>query len=269
MLNSISFTSIYKPLKKNVLQSKLLKDCNFSNLVYTTKKDTFTKTVIKSDAEKYINSLREKIRPDNIIGEGTEAKVYALSDDYVIRVLKYQKQSSNQKFTSIPELFEGQNFGQAVMVSNDGAISINKLVTGKQMYPVERISSDTYLNSLRNYSELSDTCLERYVKDFSYLNKKGYKMDPNPENFLYDAKKDRIGFVDIAKLEDKIINYDEPFSHTAVMFPLVNGRQVFRQYMQMYPSERKEMFDLINKIEERILPYCEKYDIPKAKWDSK
>ena len=57
------------------------------------------------------------------------------------------------------------------------------------MYPVGNIDTKDYLQTLHKFSELSDNCLERFVKDFSYLDRQGYSMDPNPENFLYDSKK--------------------------------------------------------------------------------
>ena len=52
-----------------------------------------------------------------------------------------------------------------------------------------------------------------------------------------------------------------------ILYPLVNGKQVARQYTKMSLPERQEMFDLIDKTEKRILPLCNKYKIPKAKWN--
>ncbi len=263
-MNLDNITTIYRPLKTNLLKFNLSKGSGIAGLTYASKVDTFEKVPIINDL---VSILKNKMRHDNIIGEGLEARVYALNENYVIRELKYQKKDENQQFVDVPELFDGQNFGQPVLISVDKSVSINKFISGNPMYPVGDIDTNLYLQILHTYSELSDDCLERFVKDFTYLDKQGYKMDPNPENFLYDSKKDRIGFVDIAKKDEKNINYDEPISHTMVLYPLVNGRQVVRQYTKMLPFERQEMFDLIAKMEKRILPICDKYKIPKAKWD--
>lgn len=274
ILNSI-LNTIYQPLNVPLAKTDLQKGRNWAKLTTSPQVDTFEKSTIKDDAKKYIPILKDKIRPDNIIGEGSEARVYALNKNYVIRVLKHkietkgetQNENENQQFIKVPELFDGQNFGQPVLISNDKSISINKFISGKPMYPVGDIDTKDYLQTLHKFSELSDNCLERFVKDFSYLDGQGYSMDPNPENFLYDSKKDRIGFVDIAKKDEKQINYEEPLSHVMILYPLVNGRQVARQYTKMSLPERQEMFDLIDKTEKRILPLCNKYKIPKAKWN--
>ena len=42
---------------------------------------------------------------------------------------------------------------------------------------------------------------------------------------------------------------------------------MFQIYKKLSPVERKELFALIGKLEKRILPLCEKYGIPKAKWN--
>ncbi len=216
-----------------------------------------------------INSYScRKYNAKKFLGEGAEAKVYAINDKYVLRLL--HDANSDLEFLSIEDIFEGRNFGQAIAKDQNGN-TINKRVFGSSLY--DRYSTDPkiYLQNLREYVNLSDEALEAFVSDIAFINSKGYCIDHrNPENFLYDKKTGKIGIVDIS--EKTFVNSIfpeafEPYSHIWVLSPLLNGYSVIDIYKEFSISERQEFFELVEKLESRILPLCEKYGIPLAKWE--
>lgn len=224
--------------------------------------------------ERLLSQLDTKIKSTNFLGGGVEAEVYRLDNEYVLRMVGGTKSVGNRRFKPVQDIFEGRIFGQQVAVSEDGLVSINRFVPGNKLYKVndalhnENFNPESYLKTLKRYTELPTNTLENFVDDIAFLNKKGYRIDQsNPGNFLYNPKTGKIGIVDISKKGSSSLDLFEPYSHDWVLDPLVNGHDIFEIYKKMSPNQRKEMFELITKLENRILPLCEKHGIPQAKWN--
>ena len=224
-------------------------------------------TLSKSKWQDLVFDLDKKITKKNLLGSGSEADVYNINNDYVLRILGGENKIKNHKFVPVEDIFEGKNFGQAV-AKNDEGITINKKVNGTKIYNIRENNPKKYMEQLREYSELPDETLENFVSDIAFINSKGYRIDQsNPENFLYDRVNKSIGIIDLQKQDSSSLDLFEPYAHDWIVDPLINGHDIFEIYNKLEPHERKEMFELIGKIENRVLPLCEKYGIPKAKWN--
>ena len=211
------------------------------------------------------DNLDKKIKPENFLGGGFEADVYAIDENYVLRMYGGAK-SVDYPFTPVEDIFEGKNFGQAIARTKKG-VSINKRVSGEHLYKCNDTDPATYMKKLREYSELSDETLDAFVSDVAFINSKGWRIDQtNPENFLYDKKTGRIGILDICKKGRSSLDLYEPYGHDWILDPLLNGHDLFDVYQKLSSEERKEMFELVDKIEKRIVPLCKKYNVPISKW---
>ena len=217
-----------------------------------------------------IGELNSFIKPENLLGRGSEASVYKINDYYVLRILGRESNMKgiNLNFRPVTDVFEGRNFGQAVAISEN--CSINRLVRGTPLYKCKETDPVTYLKKLKEYSKLPDKTLEQFIEDVSFINKKGYIIDKgNPENFLYDRINKKIGIIDIHK--KGITNFDlfNPYGHDWIIEALCNGHNFFDCASKMNPAQRKEMLELITSLESRIIPLCKKYNIPIAKYNNK
>lgn len=214
----------------------------------------------------FFNGLDKKLTPENFLGSGGEASVYAIDENYVLR-MHGGKTTIDYPFSQVDDIFEGRNFGQAVAKTQKG-ISINKRVSGSSLYKTNDTNPTTYMQRLREYSELPDETLEAFVSDVAFINSKGWRIDQsNPENFLYDRKSGRIGIIDIEKKGSSSLDLYEPYGYDWILDPLVNGHDIFEIYQKLSVEERKELFELVGKIEKRIIPLCKKYDVPISKWN--
>ena len=203
------------------------------------------------------------ITPNNLLGQGMFAKVYAIDDDFVIRLIGTES-INNQKFNIVNnDYFEGKNFGQPVAISENKNITINKRVHGVPLYPginhlkPENISKESYLNLLKKYSDLSDNVYEQFMVDALFLFSKGYIIDyKSAKNFLYDEEKQLINIIDYKEN----IN-SESLNNLYFTSPLCYGNIVFNIYFVMSEDERKIMFDYIRYINNRIIKLCNKHNI--------
>ena len=222
-----------------------------------------------------VKDLESKINKRNFIGGGSEAKVYNIDDNYVLRLRCGEKSVKGQKFTQAEDIFEGRNYGQAVAVGTNPNITICKKVPGKQLYVIAphtdyKVDVKNYMENLKKYASLSDEALENFVENVAFINSKGWTIDhSNPENFLFDEKTGKINILDLHEKNSSSLDIFEPYGHDWILDVLINGHDIMEIYETMTPLERKEWFDIISKLEERILPMCEKHNIPKTKWNKK
>ena len=217
-----------------------------------------------------VDDLNSYIKPEKFLGRGAEARVYKLNKNYVLRLSRGQTTVDNQHFIPVQDIFDGRNYGQAVAISENGKISINKFVPGNMMYKAGDYNPITYLGELRKYSKLPDETLEKFIEDVSYINKKGYRIDSyNPENFLYDSTTQRIGIIDIKKKGTSTLDLYNPYGHDWILSALCNEHDLLTIMSQMNAAQKKEVIDLITELEARIIPMCKKYNIPLAKYNSK
>lgn len=223
----------------------------------------FSTPQVDTDWKELVPKLNSCISKNNFLGGGAEAEVYKLNDKYILRLYGGTKTVKRQPFIQQPDIFEGRNFGQPVAISNDKTVSINKLVSGEHLHKVNGSDEKVYMENLRKYSELPDEVLEDFVENVAFLNSKGYRIDEsNPENFLYDKAKQKIGIVDICQKGTSSLDLFGPYSHFWILEPLVNGHDYAEMYKKLDLPERKEMIELILKLEDRIKPMCKKYGIP-------
>lgn len=225
------------------------------------------KPSVKNEWESLVPDIENYLNPENFIGSGGEADVYGLGENYVLRFFG-GKHSDIVKsdFKAVPDIFEDKNFGQAV-ATNSERVSINKKVKGVCLYKVNNFNEQEYMQRLREYSELPDKTLDEFVSDIAYINSKGYRIDQsNPENFLYDKANGKIGIIDLCRKGSSSLDLYEPYGHDWVLDPLVNGHDFMEIYEKASVSTRKEMMAHLTKLENRILPMCEKHNIPKSKW---
>ena len=238
----------------------------FKNLHFATSSIGDTVELSARDWRSLIPGLSKKITPSNMLGGGGEATVYAINDKYVLRMFGGGKKITS-KFFPVEDIFEGRNFGQAVAKTSDNC-SINRRVNGEIMHKCNGHDTKTYMRNLREYVQLSDETLEEFVSDVAFINSKGWRIDQsNPENFLLDRKTGKIGIIDLSRKNSSSLDLYEPYGHDWILDPLVNGHDIFGIYKKLSIEERKEMFELISKLEKRILPLCKKYDIPVSKWN--
>lgn len=223
----------------------------------------FSKLEVDTDWKELVPKLNFSIKKDNYLGGGGEANVYKINDKYVLRLAYGEKFVKPQLFKQQPDIFEGRNFGQPVAIGQNGHISINKLVSGKPIHEINKYDAKTYMQNLRKYANFPDEVLEDFVENVAFLNSKGYRIDDsNAENFLYDEEKQKIGIIDICKKGSSSLDLFGPYSHFWVLNPLVNSHDYAEIYKELELPERKEMIDLILKLQDRIIPMCQKYDIP-------
>ena len=237
--------------------------------IYSAKNKSVDTISFSGEAwRKLLSGLQDKVDPQNIIGSGAEANVYLINESYVLR-MPIRMIAIDSEFHPVKDDFEGRNFGQAVAKTKNG-ISINKRVLGANLYECGDTNPQRYMENLRKYANLSDDILDSFVSDVAFINSKGWRIDQtNPENFLFNEKSGKIHIIDLCKKNASSLDYFEPYGHDWILNPLVNGHDVISVYQKLSIEERKEMFELIGKLEKRILSICRKYGIPKAKWNKK
>lgn len=246
--------------------------------------------------EKVTNNLKDlmlnfakKIENAVFVGQGEDAKVYRLNDEYVARISKkhplieYQKQRKQsfklsqdeaklffgERFVEVEDNFEGRNFGQPVAKSENGLIQICKNVPGFKLYACGNALPSTYIAKLEQYANFSDETIEAFIQDVAYINQRGFRIDQtNPENFLYDSASKRIGIVDIDVYERDVTKIDEPFGHDWILAVLSNEHEIYNVYRKASRPDRQKIIRTVKKLEERIIPICKKYGIPISKWNS-
>ena len=212
-------------------------------------------------------NFEKYIIPENYLGSGKEAIVYAIDNDYVIRLVNTDK-IGGQKFSYIEDIFdEDKNFGQPVAISEKGNITINRRVKGEPLYNNVYFTSKTfendvsqiniYLKSLEEYSNLDDLTLENFIKDGVYLLSKGFILDPyNPYNYLYDSKNKKINIIDLC-----VNKKNTELTHVYYVYPLCYSTVILRYYEVMTVEERLKMFELIKQINNKIIKYSLKYNV--------
>ena len=225
----------------------------------------FSKSEGDTDWKKLVPTLNFAIKEKNHLGAGAEADVYKINDKYVLRLFGGTKFVMPQTFTPQLDIFQGRNFGQPVAISHNGNVSINKFVSGRPIYEVNKFDEKAYMQNLRKYANLPDEVLEDFVENVAFLDSKGYRIDEsNPENFLYDEETQKINIIDICKKGTSSLDLYGPYNHFWILKPLVNAHDYENIYKKLDINERKEMIDLILKLQDRIIPMCQKYDIPIA-----
>lgn len=142
--------------------------------------------------------------PDNIVGQGGNATVYGMNDDYVLRVPN--KRGGKVKFEKaekIPDPFPDRNYGQAVAKAGEATILRKQSgVPAGVPYGETRNSSPeakaTYRKSTERAANMPQEAYTRLAHDFQYLNDHGYQFDPSKSNnLLIDSDGKKFNVVDL------------------------------------------------------------------------
>lgn len=218
-----------------------------------------------------LENLDKYITSEKFIGDGSHAKVYNIDDDFVLRIAHEISEIKDTKLVEAEDIFDGKNFGQAVLIAEDGLeISINKKVKGHILHRVSDVLDNPnfdvegYINDLKKYLQISEQTIKLFIEDILYLHTKGFLVDYfNPENFLYDEQTGKITSIDLRKNK-----YNLPLNYIMVLNPFVRkGRDILDIYNISTPSQRYEIFELIRAMKDRIKPICENYNIGDYVWN--
>ncbi len=195
-----------------------------SNISFQGYKSKFSKTLetvlqqgFMDDAQKnymthYMDTfVREKVRPNNKIGEGFYNSIYRLDDSYVVKVPKHRMDKPIGEVQILKRLFEGLKtyFGEELIKFGDIRILKNVSSNKKQM-PLGLTNQysrthtpeecETYYNNviLPTFSSLPQRSFDKIAKDFARLNdmadgKFAYRFDfQNPNNIVLVGKTLRL-----------------------------------------------------------------------------
>lgn len=218
-----------------------------------------------------LENLDKYITSEKFIGDGSHAKVYNIDDNFVLRIAHEISEIKDTKLVEAEDIFDGKNFGQAVLIAEDGLeISINKKVKGHILHRVSDVLDNPnfdvegYINDLKKYLQISEQTIKLFIEDILYLHTKGFLVDYfNPENFLYDEQTGKITSIDLRKNK-----YNLPLNYIMVLNPFVRkGRDILDIYNISTPSQRYEIFELIRAMKDRIKPICENYNIGDYVWN--
>jgi len=147
--------------------------------------NTSTKLPTIEEVNKSLKDLKE-------IGEGGNAIVYNINDNFVVRVIKRtSKVEMTEKINNINpvSVFPGYNFGQIVANTDIKSITILKKQNGT---PIEdkTTSVEQYIENIKKASNLPQETFDNFVKDVVYLEENNYMIDPSKSNnFLIELKK--------------------------------------------------------------------------------
>ena len=206
--------------------------------------------------QKLIPNLQEKINSRTFLGSGIEASVYRLDENYVLRISNKTKSIGKQHFKPLQDIFDGRNYGQAVAISDDGMVTINKFVKGKPLYGPnwnirKSITLEEFYKGFNEIKALPDETFADYIKNVINIRKRGYNIDSiNPNNLLLDGKK--INIVDIKRhnIEPKIEIKD--------FDSIINKFHLKALLAEMTPTEIKNFADEIKLFYDRMLKIAHK-----------
>ncbi|MDR1327612.1 MAG: hypothetical protein LBJ74_04320 [Heliobacteriaceae bacterium] len=212
------------------------------------------------------HSINQKIKNKEPLGQGVEGVVFEISSDWLIKIPKllyyvcnwsrplFFKKSyasllllADSGFIALEDEFEGRNFGQKIAL-NPYNISIMKRVRGEPVRLTNDFShqgAQDYLNLIREISNLPEEAFEEYFKDINILCNKGYSIDYNPHNLLFDREEKRLNVIDFIKSQ-------ESSSNSQMIAAIVDFDYMPLYYQFLNIDEKKELLYLLKIIYDRI-----------------
>lgn len=226
--------------------------------------DTVKFSFLNESYRSVLPKLKDSISSKNFLGVGGEGSVYVINDNFVLKMFHDATTDITKvKFSSVDDIFDGRNFGQVVAKAGD-EFWILRRVKGVPLYKLNLNESD-YLASFKKCCDFSDEVLESFVSDVAFLKNKGFQIDyRNGANFLFDDVSGKINFVDLTNVKN-INRFDQEFSHLCILDSLIDSKKFYQNYCHLSVKERKELVESIEKLEQRLIPMCKKYNIPVVK----
>lgn len=157
------------------------------------------KVITSEEAAQYITD-------DNFIGQGGNARVYRIDDDYVLRVPKsgFEPGQSNL----LPDNFPEDNFGQPISQVGNSFVLLRQpgveagashLEIGKNRgkFTKEELYNK-YKNAIKMAADMPQSAYDKLISDLIKINNMGYLFDPSKSNnLLIDNETKTFRMVDL------------------------------------------------------------------------
>ena len=154
--------------------------------------------------------LSEIVRPENVIGHGGNADVYAIPgvEKYVMRIVRAAGGEINGQIQEVQDDFPEYNIGQAVAgIPEAGVYFLRRqpgVPAGVPYGEIRRASGEAsdkvYEDHLRNAASMPQEAYDDFIKMLSVINERGYQFDPSKaNNVLLDLEAGKFNVVDINK----------------------------------------------------------------------
>lgn len=155
------------------------------------------KDLLELSKEDIFQKVKESIKPENFIGQGTEAKVYRLNDsDYCVRI-PYEiddlyTNSYSRDLTPVDRVNHTKiklGFGATIMEFFDGIIPKNYMNNESERYKLQKIIARM---PIKSYSDLLHQIANAIDNDMFF--------DYSGGNLIIDTKKQRFTAIDFCKM---------------------------------------------------------------------
>jgi hypothetical protein len=170
------------------------------------------------DAQKFIIE-------HNFLGQGGNAKVYAINEKYVLRVP--HSGFTEGKVDVIDHPLSPLNFGQPILKIGNAEVLVrqNGIPAGVPHGPIRKAGGEKALKIYTEHLERSATmpqdAYDDLAKQLLYIQKKGYVFDPSKSNnILVDPSESRLNLVDLNP-QDPRSTYRH--SVTDIIVPLIDN----------------------------------------------
>ena len=202
-----------------------------------------------------------KMRLGNRINSGHEANVFEIlgTNDYVLRIKK--------EINFSPRLLKGliptDKIDDITVASNaDESIKVLKKISGQPLYGKDwdlfkTPDAKNYLSHFSELEQVPDKVFVDYLRQINELRKKGFDIDKlNPNNYLYDASKQKINIIDTYKKQLK-----NPKLTLEELSPLVDGHRIERVFRQLGEDEKQDFIKRLQTLINRIVSAAKKEGI--------
>lgn len=241
LINSIPFFNNI-PINRNISQTSIF---NYSNDVFvksfkSNNDSSFDNFKIWADKTNFLSKI-EKITGDDgkEIGEGFEGVTYAIpnTDNWIVKKYKKTslipvktKEANIQKAEkNLPELNAGECIAIVNIPCGPNYTSRYHILEKQEGHPlgvnglwadeIDDFNISTHLKTLSLLAYAPAASFDKLIDDINYIHKQGFNIDAlNPQNFLFDEKKQTINFVDI---NDRLDDDGNLFGE--VLFSLLDG----------------------------------------------
>lgn len=237
---------------KNISHIKLHNGVKSNNYPITSANVSFA---CRSVSNELIYKVTESISNKNLIGEGSNSRVYRFLDsffnNYVIKVLK----PNTNTYPDLNELPK-YNFGQTVRKVQDN-IYILKRQNGIQhgfknwteIYmgkDVTKEQASNFADDIKKISRMPDSTFDSFAERTKYITENGFKSDSiNPNNLLIDYENNQINIIDYFRTNKSIMSKNSYLDMVCSILDAMNFEQICNALPK---NERNELIKNANVI---------------------
>lgn len=204
-------------------------------------KDIFGSGIV--DAQKFIVE-------SNLLGQGGHSKVYAINEQYVLRVP--HSGFTEGKVEVIDHPLSPLNFGQPILKIGNAQVLVKQNGIPAGANPHGQIKREAGEEALKIYTEhlnrsasMPQKAYDELAKELLYIQTKGYDFDPSKaNNLLVDPSASRFNLVDL-NLRDSITTYKH--SLVDMVVPLMDNSYCCCWKVQNTPEIIKNRKTIIAK----------------------